>query len=69
MCPDFVKLAESYGAKGIRVTKKADVAKAIKEAFEHDGPVMVDFIVEREENVFPMVPAGEAIDQMLHGLA
>lgn len=68
-CPDFVKLAESYGAKGIRVTKKEDVKKAIREAFKEDGPVMVDFLVEREENVFPMVPAGEAIDRMIHGLA
>ncbi len=69
MCPDFVKLAESYGAKGIRVNKKADVKKALKAALKEQGPVIVDFIVEREENVFPMVPAGESISNMLHGLA
>ncbi|HPS19820.1 MAG TPA: biosynthetic-type acetolactate synthase large subunit [Candidatus Omnitrophota bacterium] len=68
-CPDFVKLAESYGAKGIRVTKKSEVVNAIKTAIKTDGPVMMDFIVEREENVFPMVPAGESISNMLHGLA
>jgi acetolactate synthase-1/2/3 large subunit len=68
-CPDFVKLAESYGAHGIRVTKKGDVAKAIKKAISLKGPVIVDFIIEREENVFPMVPAGESISNILHGLA
>ncbi|MBD3296068.1 MAG: biosynthetic-type acetolactate synthase large subunit [Candidatus Omnitrophica bacterium] len=69
LCPDFVKLAESYGARGIRVTNKKDVKKALKETFETDGPVIVDFLVEREENVFPMVPAGESITNMMHGLA
>ena len=68
-CPDFVKLAESYGAKGIRVKEKKDVKKALKEAFKDKGPVVVDFLIEREENVFPMVPAGESISNMLHGLA
>jgi acetolactate synthase-1/2/3 large subunit len=69
MCPDFVKLAESYGAKGIRVSRKADVKKAIKDALKEKGPVIVDCLIEREENVFPMVPAGESISNMLHGLA
>ncbi|MGB3114416.1 MAG: biosynthetic-type acetolactate synthase large subunit, partial [Candidatus Omnitrophota bacterium] len=65
ICPDFVKLAESYGAKGIRVTKKSEVKKAIGTALNTKGPVVVDFLIEREENVFPMVPAGEAIDLMI----
>ncbi|MEA3490089.1 MAG: biosynthetic-type acetolactate synthase large subunit [Candidatus Omnitrophota bacterium] len=69
LCPDFVKLAESYGAKGIRVTRKDEVRKAIKDALKEKGPVVMDFHVEREENVFPMVPAGESISNMLHGLA
>jgi len=69
MCPDFVKLAESYGVKGIRVTKKADVKKAIETAIKEKGPVVMDFIVEREENVFPMVPAGASISDMIYGLA
>ena len=67
--PDFVKLAEAYGAKGIRVTKKEDVQKAIKEAIDTDGPVIIDFVVEPEENVLPMVPAGEAINRMIGGMA
>ena len=68
-CPDFVKLAESYGAMGIRVTKKKDVAKAIEKAIKTPLPVLIDFRVENEENVFPMVPAGEAINRMIGGMA
>ena len=68
-CPDFVKLAESYGAKGVRVKKKADVDKTIKWALRTKGPVIMDFVVEEEENVFPMVPAGKSISEMLHGLS
>jgi acetolactate synthase-1/2/3 large subunit len=67
--PDFVKLAEAYGAKGIRVHKKDEVEKAIIEAINTDNVVMIDFIVEPEENVFPMVPAGEAINKMIEGFA
>lgn len=66
-CPDFVKLAESYGAVGIRVTKKSEVASAIKRALEIDNTVFLDFHIEQEENVYPMVPAGEAINKMLGG--
>jgi len=69
LCPDFVKLAESYGAKGIRVTKKEEVQRALKTALKTKGPVVVDCWIEPEENVFPMVPAGESISNMLHGLA
>ncbi|MCK4851553.1 MAG: acetolactate synthase large subunit, partial [Candidatus Omnitrophica bacterium] len=68
-CPDFVKLAESYGARGIRVTKKNEVKKALRSALKTEGVVVMDFLVERHENVFPMVPAGESINNMLHGLA
>lgn len=64
---DFVKLAEAYGAKGIRITKKADVEKALKEAFAYDGPVIMDFVVSVEENVWPMVPAGAPLGNMIHG--
>ncbi|MFC1646318.1 biosynthetic-type acetolactate synthase large subunit [Candidatus Omnitrophota bacterium] len=67
--PDFVKLAEAYGAKGIRVHKKDQVEKAITEAINTDNVVVLDFIVEPEENVFPMVPAGEAINRMIGGMA
>ena len=66
-CPDFVKLAESYGAVGIRVTKKEDVRPAIDRALKIDNTVILDFHIEEEENVFPMVPAGEAINKMISG--
>lgn len=67
--PDFVKLAESYGAVGMRITKKKEVRPAIKKAISVDKPVFMDFRVEPEENVFPMVPAGEAINRMIGGMA
>lgn len=67
--PDFVKLAESYGALGLRVTKKEDVRPAIEKAIATKNTVFIDFQVEGEENVFPMVPAGEAINRMIEGLA
>jgi len=67
--PDFVKLAESFGAVGIRVTKKEDVRPAIEKALVIDNSVFIDFPIEPEENVYPMVPAGEAINKMLGGLA
>jgi len=67
--PDFVKVAEAYGARGIRVTKKKDVRPAIEEAIASPEFVVLDFEVMREENVFPMVPAGAGIHEMIGGLA
>ncbi len=67
--PDFVKLAEAYGAVGIRVTKKKEVAPAIRKALKTDKPVLIDFVVEREENVYPMVPAGASLNEMMGGMA
>ncbi|MCP4648994.1 MAG: biosynthetic-type acetolactate synthase large subunit [PVC group bacterium] len=67
--PDFVKLAKAYGAEGMRIKKKEDVKKAIKEAMAIPNTVIMDFIVEEEANVFPMVPAGEAINRMIGGMA
>ncbi|WP_027363982.1 biosynthetic-type acetolactate synthase large subunit [Desulfotruncus alcoholivorax] len=63
--PDFVKIAEAYGAVGIRVDKKSEVRPALDEALRVDKPVVLDFQIEREENVLPMVPPGEAINNML----
>ncbi len=63
--PDFVKLAEAYGVPGIRVTDKSQVESSIRQAMMEPGPVVVDFLVEPEENVFPMIPAGESLAQML----
>ena len=61
--PDFVKLGEAYGIKSIRVTDKSEVDAVIKEANEHSGPVLIDFQVETEGNVWPMVPAGAALNE------
>ncbi|NOZ64722.1 MAG: biosynthetic-type acetolactate synthase large subunit [Caldiserica bacterium] len=67
--PDFVKIAEAYGAVGIRVEKKEDVVPALKKAMEIPKCVFMDFRVNPEENVFPMVPAGESLKQMIGGMA
>ncbi|KFD41688.1 acetolactate synthase catalytic subunit [Peptococcaceae bacterium SCADC1_2_3] len=63
--PDFVKLAEAYGAVGIRVTEPKEVTGALKKAMAVKKSVVIDFVVEREENVLPMVPPGEALGKML----
>jgi acetolactate synthase-1/2/3 large subunit len=63
--PDFVKLAEAYGAHGIRVTEPGEVENAIRQALAIQGPVFVDFKVEPEEDVCPIVPAGAPINNML----
>lgn len=63
--PDFVKLAEAYGIRGMRVEKPSELKTALKEAFEYKGAVVVDVRVDREENVLPMVPAGASVRQMI----
>ncbi|MFH1541959.1 MAG: biosynthetic-type acetolactate synthase large subunit [bacterium] len=64
--PDLVKVAEAFGAVGIRVEKKEDVKAALEKAMSiTDRPVLLDFIVNKEENVFPFVPPGQAINEML----
>lgn len=63
--PDFVKIAEAYGAKGFRITEVSQLRSTLEKAFATPGPVVVDCQVEREENVLPMVPAGGAIHQMI----
>ena len=65
--PDFVKLAEAFGAKGIRCTDPGDLDDAIREMIEHDGPVVFDCLVEKHENCFPMIPSGEPHNKMLMG--
>ncbi|MCL5269167.1 MAG: biosynthetic-type acetolactate synthase large subunit [bacterium] len=67
--PDFVKLAEAYGAAGIRVARKADVAPAIKEAIANGRTTILEVMVEEKENVWPMIPAGAGVEQMISGLA
>ncbi|WP_292293032.1 acetolactate synthase 3 large subunit [Marivita sp.] len=67
--PDFVKLAEAFGAKGILCTDPADLDDAIMEMLDHDGPVIFDCLVEKHENCFPMIPSGEPHNKMLLGEA
>jgi acetolactate synthase-1/2/3 large subunit len=62
--PDFIKLAEAYGAIGLRATKHEEVIPTLKKAFSQPKPVIIDFVVDPEENVYPMVPAGEPLSQM-----
>jgi acetolactate synthase-1/2/3 large subunit len=63
--PDFARLAEAYGVAGLTVHRTEDVQQAVEWAWAHDGPVVIDFRVEREANVYPMVPAGKSIGEML----
>jgi acetolactate synthase-1/2/3 large subunit len=64
--PDFVKLAEAYGAVGLRVEKMSDVDATIQKALDvNDRPTIIDFRIFREENVFPMIPAGQSIEEMM----
>ncbi len=63
--PDFIKLAEAYGAVGLRATKPSEVDDVIKEALSTDKPVFMDFVVDWKEKVYPMVPAGAPINEML----
>ncbi|MEL6608408.1 MAG: acetolactate synthase 3 large subunit [Pseudomonadota bacterium] len=67
--PDFVKLAEAYGAKGIICSDPDDLDDAIMEMINHEGPVVFDCLVEKHENCFPMIPSGKAHNEMLLGEA
>ena len=63
--PDFVKLAEAYGIKGIRCEKPDELEESIMEMIQHDGPVIFDCVVEKHENCFPMIPSGKAHNEMI----
>jgi acetolactate synthase-1/2/3 large subunit len=65
--PDFVKLAEAFGCKGIRIDDPADLDEAIKEMLAYNGPVIFDCRVEKHENCFPMIPSGKPHNEMLLG--
>lgn len=67
--PDFVKLAEAFGCKGIMCDNPDDLDEAIKEMLAYDGPVIFDCLVEKHENCFPMIPSGKAHNEMLLGEA
>jgi acetolactate synthase I/II/III large subunit len=64
-CPDFVKVAEAYCIAGLRVTRREEVSPAIEQAMAHDGPFLIDFRIEPEENVFPMVPPGASVAEFI----
>ncbi len=64
--PDFVKLAESFGCKGFRIRRSGDVRRILQQAIDYnDGPCIIDACVEKEGNVFPMIPAGAAVSEMI----
>jgi acetolactate synthase I/II/III large subunit len=63
--PDWVKLAEAYGAKGLRATEKETLVETMREALAEPGPVVLDVHVTREENCYPMIPAGQAARDMV----
>jgi len=63
--PDFVKIAEAYGIPALRVKRKEEVVPAIEQAMQYDGPFLIDFVVEPEENVYPMVPPGATVSECI----
>ena len=63
--PNFVKLADAYGARGFRIEKSKDLASTMKEAFATPGPVLIDVVIPKEEAVMPMIPPGGAMSEML----
>jgi acetolactate synthase I/II/III large subunit len=63
--PDFVKLADAHGIRGRAVTKRSELADAVKEARTTDGPFLLNFMVEKEDSVYPMIPAGSALHEMI----
>ncbi len=64
--PDYVKLAAAYGVAGFQVLRAGDVAAAVEQAMALDGPAIIDFVIEQEANVFPMVPPGQSNLNMIH---
>jgi acetolactate synthase-1/2/3 large subunit len=63
--PDFVKLAQSYGVKGVRIQNARACRRKLREAFEYPGPVLIHAEVIKEDNVFPMIPAGKSAEAMI----
>jgi len=63
--PDFAKLAQAFGLVGLTAQKREQVGPAIREARQHRGTALINFLVEQEDSVFPMVPSGSALHQMI----
>jgi acetolactate synthase-1/2/3 large subunit len=65
LSPDFVKLADAHGIRGLAVGKRSEVLPAVQEAQKHKGPFLINFLVEKEDSVYPMIPAGSALHEMI----
>ncbi len=65
--PDYVKLADAYGIAGWRVTETTQTADVIRAAMAHDGPTLIEFLIEQEANVFPMIPPGASLSEPIEG--
>jgi acetolactate synthase-1/2/3 large subunit len=63
--PDFAALAEAYGVLGLKIRRTGDIKRVLQKAFAHKGPVVVEAEVLKEEDVFPMVPAGQSLENTL----
>jgi acetolactate synthase-1/2/3 large subunit len=63
--PDYVKLADAYGVGALRVTEQEDVLPALRKARAHDGPFLIEFVVDQSSNVYPMVPPGGSLADTL----
>ena len=63
--PEFVKLAEAYGVRGVRIETKDELRARLRDEIMSDEPVLLEFVVEREENVYPMIPAGKTVADMV----
>jgi len=63
--PDFAKLGEAYGIRSMTISERAQVVRSVRAAREHDGPVLMNFCVEQEDSVYPMVAAGAALHEMI----
>jgi acetolactate synthase-1/2/3 large subunit len=66
--PNFAAMAEAFHVKGLRCERKEDVAKTVEQMLSHDGPCVVDFVVEPNEHVYPMVPAGKGLHEQVLGV-
>jgi acetolactate synthase-1/2/3 large subunit len=65
MSPDFVKVADAYGIPGCAVHHRSELQSAMKKMIDHDGPYLLEVMIEKEDNIFPMVPAGKSVSQII----
>jgi acetolactate synthase-1/2/3 large subunit len=65
LSPDFAKLGEAYGIRSMTISERSEVVPAVQAAHKHDGPVLINFHVEQEDTVYPMVAAGSGLHEMI----